>query len=93
MIYKLLKILFMEPCKGWVLIEPLEETKTTTSGIIVPTEQEELKRGTIISLPSNSSESFEMGDKIFYKPLKRIEVTYNDKKHFLVEEKDIIAVL
>lgn len=90
----------MKPIKDWVLVEPKEEKKTTESGIIIPTEKEDLKEGTVIAKGDGIWESghlvpleVELNDKVLYKPYGALEVEHNGRKHFLMKEDNIVAVL
>lgn len=90
----------MKPIKDWVLVEPKEEKKTTESGIIVPTDKEDLKEGTVIAKGEGTWNGgqpipmeVELNDKVLYKPYGVLEVEHNGKKHLLMKEDNIVAIL
>lgn len=78
-----------KPINEYILIELCPIEKTTSGGIIIPTEaQEKTQQG--IVLHAGSSEQVLIGDKVFF---KKYMGTSLDDKHLVLSEKDILGVL
>jgi len=86
----------IQPLEGWVLVEPIEVTETTTkSGLIVraeKSEEENLKnKGTVLATPKESPVS--VGCTIYYKNYAGQIVYADAKKYLLIEFQDLCGVL
>ena len=80
------------PRNTYILIEPLEDEKVLSSGIIIPdTSKERPTKGRVVSTPSDSD--FEVGTTVLYKKWGGTEVKVEGKDMLLVDEEDILAVL
>jgi chaperonin GroES len=83
----------LKPLKNNVIIEQVEDKKTTSSGILLP---EEVKNksliGIVIAKGNTVSSDIKIGDKIVYEFSDSI---INDikKKYIVVREENIIAII
>ena len=92
-----------QPLSNRVFIEPLEEEKTTKSGIVLPetAEREKPVRGKIIAIgPGKTKEngeripmSVKVGDTVLFKKYGPDEIELDGKKYLVGDEEDILAIL
>ena len=91
-----------KPLSDFVLIKVLDADEITPGGIYVPpTTQEKTQKGTVIAagpgrvddngekIPMTVSE----GDTVLFVRYSGTEITIDTKKHLVMHEKDILAVL
>jgi chaperonin GroES len=92
----------IKPAPGYVLIEPEEVTKQTTSGIYLPDSAsgDKPQQGTVLSHGSATyQDSREIaspvknGDKVIYKKWGGNEVKIDGKEYLFVKFEDILATL
>ena len=95
-----------KPLSNHVLVEPVaEEEKMTKSGIVLPDTVEKKKQsvGTVVAVgPGKMSDSGQRipvavsaGQKVLFKEpwSEENKIKDGDKKFFLVEEEDILAII
>lgn len=92
-----------KPLSNRVFIEPLEEEKTTKSGIVLPdtAEKERPVRGKILATgPGKLNEkgervpiSVKVGDTVLFKKYGPDEIEIEGKKYLVGDEEDILAIL
>ena len=92
-----------KPLSNRVFIEPLEEEKTTKSGIVLPetAEKERPVRGKILATgPGKLNEkgervpmSVKVGDTVLFKKYGPDEIEIEGKKYLVGEEEDILAIV
>ncbi|MDP2598547.1 MAG: co-chaperone GroES [Candidatus Liptonbacteria bacterium] len=92
-----------KPLSNHVFLEPLEEEKTTKSGIVLPdtAEKEKPVRGRVLAVgPGKLNEkgerilvSVKVGDKVLFKKYGPDEVEIEGKKYLVGDEDDILAIL
>ena len=92
-----------KPLSNRVFIEPLEEEKTTKSGIVLPdtAEKEKPVRGKILATgPGKLNEkgervpmSVKIGDTVLFKKYGPDEIEIEGKKYLVGDEEDILAIL
>jgi chaperonin GroES len=92
-----------KPLSNHVFIEPLEEEKTTKSGIVLPdtAEKEKPIKGKVLAVgPGKLNEkgeltpmSVKVGDTVLFKKYGPDEIEIDDKKYLVGDEDDILAVL
>lgn len=92
-----------KPLSNRVFIEPLEEEKTTKSGIVLPetAEKERPVRGKILATgPGKLNEkgervpmSVKVGDTVLFKKYGPDEIEMEGKKYLVGDEEDILAIL
>ena len=97
-----------KPLSNRVFIEPLEEEKTTKSGIVLPYpaekkkhEKEKRVRGKILATgPGKLNEkgervpmSVKIGDTVLFKKYGPDEIEIEGKKYLVGDEEDILAIL
>lgn len=94
---------------GWVLIEPIEEEKQTSSGIMLPDSSQDvsmkgrvLAKGKSIKLRRDNEWTFQegswtipvkIGDIVLFKKYSGQTVKQDGKELKLVEFKDLLAVI
>ncbi|MGC8775966.1 MAG: co-chaperone GroES [Minisyncoccia bacterium] len=92
-----------KPLSNHLFIEPIEEEKTTKSGIVLPetAEKERPIRGRIIAIgPGKLNEkgeripmSVKVGDIVLFKKYGPDEVELDGKKYLVGDEDDILAII
>lgn len=96
------KKITLKPTAGYVLIEPVEATKKTASGIYLPDSSDEKpQEGLVLAVgPSEVTDSgvkkespVKVGDKIIYKKWGGSEVKIEGKEYLFSKFEDILAVL
>jgi chaperonin GroES len=93
----------LKPLSNHVFLEPLEEEKTTKSGIVIPetAEKEKPMKGKVLAIgPGKLNEkgertamSVKVGDMVLFKKYGPDEIEIDGKKYLVGEEEDILAVL
>ncbi len=92
-----------KPLSNRVFIEPLEEEKTTKSGIVIPdtAEKEKPVKGKILAVGpgklndkgERSPMSVKVGDTVLFKKYGPDEIEIEGKKYLVGDEEDILAIL
>ena len=92
-----------KPLSNHVFLEPLEEEKTTKSGIVLPdtAEKEKPIKGKVLAvgpgkLMENGSTqpmSVKVGDVVLFKKYGPDEIEIDGKKYLVGDEDDILAVI
>ena len=92
-----------QPLSNRVFIEPLEDEKTTKSGIVLPDSAEKEKpiRGKILATgPGKLNDkgervpmSVKPGDMVLFKKYGPDEIEIDGKKYLVGDEEDILAIL
>ena len=93
----------LKPLNDHIFLEPLEEEKTTKSGIVLPetAEKEKPIKGRVVAVgPGKLDEkgkrvsmSVKVGDKVLFKKYGPDELEVDGKKYLVGEEGDILAIL
>lgn len=92
-----------KPLSNHVFLEPLEEEKTTKSGIVLPdsAEKERPIKGKVLAVgPGKVKENGErnpmavkVGDSVLFKKYGPDEIEIEGKKYLVGDEDDILAIL
>lgn len=92
-----------KPLSNHLFIEPLEEEKTTKSGIVLPdtAEKERPIKGKVLATgPGRVNEkgertpmSVKVGDVVLFKKYGPDEIELEGKKYLVGDEDDILAIL
>jgi chaperonin GroES len=92
-----------KPLSNHLFLEPLEEEKTTKSGIVLPetAEKERPTRGRVIAVgPGKRNDkgeiipmSVKVGDVVLFKKYGPDEIEIDGKKYLVGEEDDILAII
>lgn len=92
-----------KPLSNHVFLEPLEEEKTTKSGIVLPdtAEKEKPIKGTVLAVgPGKMKDngvvqamSVRVGDVVLFKKYGPDEIEIEGKKYLVGDEDDILAVI
>ncbi len=92
-----------KPLSDHVFLEPLEEEKTTKSGIVLPdtAEREKPVKGKVLAVgPGKLNEkgeripvSVKVGDIVLFKKYGPDEIEIDGKKHLVGTEEDILAII
>jgi chaperonin GroES len=92
-----------KPLSNHVFLEPLEEEKTTKSGIVLPdtAEKEKPIKGKVLATgPGKRNDkgelqpmSVKVGDTVLFKKYGPDEIEIDDKKYLVGDEDDILAIL
>jgi chaperonin GroES len=93
----------IKPLSNHIFLEPVEEEKTTKSGIVLPetAEKEKPIKGKIVAVgPGKLNEkgeiipmSVKVGDLVLFKKYGPDEFEIEDKKYLVGDEEDILAIL
>lgn len=93
----------LQPLNDHIFLEPLEEEKTTKSGIVLPetAEKEKPIKGKVVAtgpgkLDENGKRvpmSVKVGDKVLFKKYGPDELEVDGKKYLVGEEADILAII
>ena len=93
----------LKPLNDHIFLEPLEEEKTTKSGIVLPetAEKEKPIKGRVVAVgPGKLDEkgkrvpmSVKVGDKVLFKKYGPDELEVDGKKYLVGEENDILAII
>lgn len=92
----------LKPLGNRVLLEVVEEEKTTPSGIVLPdSAKEKSYLGTVVAVGTgkllDSGErvpvEVSVGDQVLYEKYAGSEITFEDKKYFVVKDTDIVAIV
>ena len=92
-----------KPLSNHVFLEPLEEGKTTKSGIVIPdtADKEKPMRGKVLAIgPGKLSDkgervamSVKVGDVVLFKKYGPDEIEIENKKYLVGDEDDILAII
>ena len=92
-----------KPLSNHIFIEPIEESKTTASGIVLPetVEKEKPMKGKVIAVgPGKLNEkseripmSVKVGDIVLFKKYGPDEIEIDQKKYLVGDEEDVLAIL
>jgi len=93
----------IKPLSNHVFIEPIEEEKTTKSGIVIPetAEKERPIKGRVVAVgPGKYNEKGERivmtvkaGDVVLFKKYGPDEIEIDNKKYLVGDEDDILAII
>jgi len=93
----------LKPLSNHLFIEPIEEEKTTKSGIVLPenVDREKPIKGKIIDVgPGKRNEkgeiipmSVKVGDVVLFKKYGPDEIEIEGKKYLVGDEDDVLAIL
>ena len=93
----------VKPLSNHVFLEPLEEEKTTASGIVLPdsVEKEKPAKGKVLSVGPGKIQdngtvramSVKVGDTVLFKKYGPDEIEIEGKKYLVGDEDDILAIL
>lgn len=91
----------VRPLADRVLVQPIEESEATASGIILPdtVDKEKPEKGEVIAVGPGKYENgvlvpmrVKVGDKILFKKYSPDEIEIGDKEYLVLSESDILAV-
>ena len=101
--YKCIAMNNIKPLSDHVFIEPVDEEKTTESGIVIPdtADKERPMRGKVLAIgPGKRNErgelvpmSVKVGDMILFKKYGPDEIEMDGKTYLVGKEDDILAIL
>lgn len=91
----------VKPLADQVLIKPLEEEQTTSSGIVIPdTAKQKPQQGEIVAVGSGLlvdgkrvALEVKVGEKVYYKKWGGNEIKIEGDEYLLVKEEDILAII
>jgi chaperonin GroES len=96
-------IMNIKPLSNHIFLEPIEEEKTTKSGIVLPetAEKERPIKGKIIAIgPGKLNDkgeripmSVKVGDMVLFKKYGPDEIEIDNKKYLVGDEDDILAII
>jgi len=93
----------IKPLSNHILLEPIEEDKTTKSGIVIPdtADKDRSSQGKVLAVgPGKLNDkgervpvSVKVGDTVLFKKYGPDEFELDSKKYLIAEEDDIIAII
>jgi len=93
----------IKPLSNHIFIEPVEEEKTTKSGIVLPdtADKERPMMGKVLAIGPGKLDqhgkrvpmSVAVGNKILFKKYGPDEIEINNKKYLVGDEDDVLAVI
>ncbi len=93
----------IKPLGGKALVKPMQEEKTTKSGIVLPdtVEKDELEQGEVLAIGdgklldngSRAPMSLKVGDKVILKKYGPDKVKMDGQEFYLAEEDDIVGIV
>jgi len=93
----------IKPLSNHVFLEPVEEEKTTKSGIFIPdtAEKEKPIKGKILAVGPGKADdngniipmSVKIGDMVLFKKYGPDEIEISGKKYLVGDEDDILAII
>lgn len=93
----------IKPLSNHLFIEPIEEEKTTQSGIVIPetAEKERPIKGRVVAAgPGKLNEegdriamTVKVGDVVLFKKYGPDEIEIDNKKYLVGDEDDILAII
>ena len=85
----------IKPINNKIILEMEDIELTTKSGIIVNNYNNEKQNiGKIIEVSEEiKKEKIQIGKKVIFEKFSSIEINYNEKKYFVLDIKDILAVI
>ena len=82
-----------QPLGKRVLIERVEEAKTTASGIIIPDNAKEKPLNGKVIAVSKESEGISVNDTVVFGKYSGSELTLDGKEYLIMDNKDILGIL
>ncbi|ASM38427.1 MAG: co-chaperone GroES [Campylobacter sputorum] len=82
-----------KPLGKRVLIERVEETNTTATGIIIPDNAKEKPLSGKVIAVSKEVDGVEEGDKVVFAKYGGTEITLDDKKYLVLSIDDILGII
>ena len=93
----------IKPLSNHVFIEPVEEDKTTESGIVIPdtADKEKPMKGKVIAVGEGKRDengklipmSVKVGDVVLFKKYGPDEIEVDGKEYLVGDEDDILAII
>lgn len=82
-----------QPLGKRVLVERVEETKTTASGIIIPDNAKEKPLSGEVKAVGNEVENVKVGDKVVFAKYGGTEVSFEGKNYLVLNIDDVLGVI
>ena len=84
--------MMIKPLHKFVLVQKEEVENKTTSGIILTTEKKDVPSIALVKAVGEECESgLKENDRVVYKEYSGTNVTIDDEKYIIIDEKDIMA--
>lgn len=82
-----------QPLGKRVLVERVEETKTTASGIIIPDNAKEKPLSGEVKAVGSEVEGIKVGDKVVFAKYGGTEITLDSKSYLVLNIDDVLGVI
>jgi chaperonin GroES len=89
-----------QPLGARVLVEPVEEEKVTSSGIVLPdtVDKEKAQIGVVVALGTGSAKKdfkfhVKVGDKVYFKKYSPDEVKVEEAEYLVMDQDDILGII
>ena len=83
----------LKPLNKYVVLEAIEEEKTTKSGIVIPetADKEKTNKGRVVAVNDNSS--LKVDDVVFFEKFSDHAVKVDNKEYTIVKEENVLAII
>ncbi|MBR8462159.1 co-chaperone GroES [Campylobacter sp. faydin G-105] len=82
-----------QPLGKRVLVERVEETKTTASGIIIPDNAKEKPLSGEVKAIGAEVEGIKVGDKVVFAKYAGTEINLDDKTYLVLNTDDVLGII
>ncbi|MBR8463724.1 co-chaperone GroES [Campylobacter sp. faydin G-24] len=82
-----------QPLGKRVLVERVEETKTTASGIIIPDNAKEKPLSGEVKAIGAEVEGIKVGDKVVFAKYAGTEINLDDKAYLVLNTDDVLGII
>jgi chaperonin GroES len=84
----------IQPLGMRVLVKPQEMEEKTKGGIYIPdSAKEKTCEGTVVAVGDGEKIGVKKGDKVMFESFAGTDVKIDEKKHLLMDYKDILAII
>jgi len=92
----------LKPLGARVVVDPIEESEMTASGIVLPeTAKEKPQKGTVVSVGAGDRDDkgnriamdVKVGDVVLYAKYGGTEIKVEGKKYLILRESDLLAIV
>lgn len=83
----------LKPLHDYVLLQKVDEEKTTASGIILSTTKEKSVFAKVVAMGSDvQNADYQVNDKVLYKEYAGTNIKHENEEYIIIKDEDIIAV-
>lgn len=83
----------LKPLNNNVVLKKEKVVNKTASGIILSTKEEESEGISVVVAVSEDVKNINVNDRVIYKKYSTTDVKFNDETYYIVDAKDILAII